>query len=440
MEIVSLDARDVVYLVAGCGFLVLTILATVRHGFAAAPVLYVCAGFLLALTPLALPILNPLGTGLELKVIEHASELIVIISLAGAGLAIDRPTGWRSWAPTWRLLAIAMPLTIAAIAWGAVEMAALPIASAMLLAASLAPTDPVLARSVQVGAPMEGEEDDVRLGLTAEAGLNDGLAFPFVYLAIALAGVELMEMETFWKREWFHDWLGYDLLYRVAAGIVVGVAAGWALAWIIHQVGDASDESTDRGENAGLTVLAATFIAYGLAEAVSGYGFLAVFVAARAGRRYTAQDRELTAYNRHPHLFSVQFESILLCLLLIWFGGFLATGALEGLTTSEIVLAALIVFLIRPLAGWIAMIGHRGSRIEHAALAFFGVRGLGTVFYVAYGQSHAAFPDIEGVWRIAALTIIISIAVHGLGSALVMPRIGGGEKREGRAERDRGVA
>ena len=434
MDIITLDARDVVYLVAGAGFLLLTVLAVARHGFAAAPILYVAAGFGLALTPLALPILNPLGTGLELKVVEHASELIVIISLAGAGLAIDKPMGWRTWAPTWRLLSIAMPLTIAAIAWGAVEMAALPIASAMLLAASLAPTDPVLARSVQVGAPMEGEEDDVRLGLTAEAGLNDGLAFPFVYLAIVLSGLELMEMETFWKRDWFHDWLTFDLLYRVAAGVVVGIASGWGLAWVIHELGDASNENADRGENAGLTVLAATFLSYGLAEAVSGYGFLAVFVAARAGRRYTASDRELTAYNRHPHLFSVQFESILLCLLLLWFGGFLATGVLDDVTTSEIVLAVLIVFLVRPLAGWIALLGHRGSHTEHAALAFFGVRGLGAVFYVAYGQSHAAFPDVEGVWRIASLTILISIAVHGLGSALVMPRIGGGRSTPDRPD------
>ena len=429
MDILTLDTRDIVYLVAGIGFMVLTVLATVRHGFATAPILYVVAGAALTFTPLAMPFIDPLGTFTELKIVEHASELIVIISLAGAGLSIDKPMSLRGWSPTWRLLAVAMPITILGIAWGGVWLASLPLASAVLLAASLAPTDPVLARSVQVAGPNEGGEDDVRLGLTAEAGLNDGLAFPFVYLAIALAAPELLEAGTavldgFWSAEWFHDWALFDLLYRVAVGIAVGLGAGWSLAWVIHELGDASNDTHDRGENAGLTVLAATFIAYGLAEAVSAYGFLAVFVAARAGRRYTARDDKLNAYNRHPHLFSVQFESILLCLLLLWFGGLLVGGLLDDLTGAEIGLALLIVFVLRPVGGWLALIGHRARPVERGALAFFGVRGMGTVFYVAYGQSHAAFPDIEDVWRIAAVTIAISIVVHGIGSAFVMPRLG----------------
>ena len=434
LDPITLDARDLVYLVAGLGFLALTVLATLRNGFAAAPILYVISGALLALAPLAIPTIDPLGTGLQLKIVEHASELIVIISLAGAGLAIDRRMSWRGWMPAWRLLAVAMPLTMLAIAWGGVEMAGLPIASAVLLAASLAPTDPVLARSVQVPGPMEGDKDDVRLGLTAEAGLNDGLAFPFVYLAIAITGLEAAsQLSGWWARDWFHAWLVWDLGYRVAVGVAVGLGSGWALAWLVHELGDASRRNgrADRGENAGLTVLAATFVAYGLAEALSGYGFLAVFVAARAGRRYADRDDDLAEYHRHPHLFSVQFESILLCLLLLWFGGLLVGGLLDELTAPEIALAVLIVFLVRPLGGWIAMAGYEAPRAERAALAFFGVRGLGTVFYVAYGQSHAAFPDIEGVWRVAAVTILISIAVHGLGSALVMPRLGAAGRERG---------
>ena len=428
-DLITLDPRDVFYTVAGLGFLLLTILPAIRHGFAAAPVIYVVAGALLALSPLALPVLDPMGSELEIKVIEHASELIVIISLAGAGLAIDRPVGWRSWAPAWRLLLVTMPLTVAAIAWGAVALAGLPLAAALLLGASLAPTDPVLARSVQVGAPTEGGEDDVRLGLTAEAGLNDGLAFPFVYLAIAVAGLPALAMpgwDSVWSQDWLHEWAAFDLLYRVAVGVLVGIGAGTALAWIIHEIGDGSGEGADRGENAGLTVLAATFIAYGLAEAVSGYGFLAVFVAARAGRRFSARDRELTEYNRHPHLFSVQFESILLALLLLWFGGLVATGLLEGLTMAEAMLAVIVLFVVRPLAGWAALVGYRARGLEKLALAFFGIRGMGTVFYVAYGQTHADFDSMEAVWRIAGLAILLSIVVHSVAAAIVMRRIKAG--------------
>ena len=424
-EILTLDPRDVFYLASGLGFLLLTILPAFSQGFAAAPVLYVAAGAGLALTPFALPVIDPLGSKLEIKVIEHASELIVIISLAGAGLAIDRPMGWSNWLPAWRLLIVTMPLTIAAIAWGGVALAGLPLAAALLLGAALAPTDPVLARSVQVGAPMEGGEDDVRLGLTAEAGLNDGLAFPFVYLAIAVAGLATVPTwGSFWTASWFHEWLGFDLAYRVVAGILVGIVVGWALTETVHRIGDASNEGTDRGENAGLTVLAATFIAYGFAEALSCYGFLAVFVAARASRYFTREDRELTEYNRHPHLFSVQFESILLALLLLWFGGLLVTGVLDGLTWTEVLFSLLILFVVRPIAGWLALSGEdRIDAMQRGALAFFGIRGMGTVFYIAYGQTHAEFTSMEGVWRIAALTILISIVVHSITSAIVMPRV-----------------
>lgn len=106
---------------------------------------------------------------------------VVIIALMGAGLKIDRIFQVPRWQVTWRLLIITMPLCIGAIvvlgAW-----AGLPWLTALLLGAALAPTDPVLAADVQVGPPRTGEEDEVRFGLTPEAGLNDGLAFPFVHL------------------------------------------------------------------------------------------------------------------------------------------------------------------------------------------------------------------------------------------------------------------
>lgn len=121
------------------------------------------------------------------EITERFAEFVVIIALMGAGLKIDRVFGWRRWSITWRLLAITMPLGIVAIAALGMEVLGLPLAVALLLAASLAPTDPVLAADVQVGPPKTGDEDEVRFGLTSEAGLNDGAAFPFVHLAVLLA-------------------------------------------------------------------------------------------------------------------------------------------------------------------------------------------------------------------------------------------------------------
>ena len=149
------------------------------------PIICIALGVLLVWSPLA-PILgsNPLENR---YVTERMTEFVVIVALMGAGLKLDRPLGWHSWLITWRLIGVAMPITIAAIAllgWG---LLGLDLASALLLGAALAPTDPVLASDVQVGPPKSGEEDEVRFALTSEAGLNDGLSFPFVYLAIAVS-------------------------------------------------------------------------------------------------------------------------------------------------------------------------------------------------------------------------------------------------------------
>ena len=130
----------------------------------------------------------------------------------GVGLAIDRPIGWRRWKVTWRLLLVAMPACIAAVA-GAGWLLGLAPATALLLGAVLAPTDPVLASDVQVQGPTTGEgaepeeDDEVRFALTSEAGLNDGLAFPFVYAAVFAATKGAVG-------DWALEWFAWDLVGR----------------------------------------------------------------------------------------------------------------------------------------------------------------------------------------------------------------------------------
>src|SRR4029079_9932895 len=155
-------------------------------------------------------------------------------------------------------------------------------AAALLLGASLAPTDPVLASDVQVGEPSDSpnQEDEVRFALTSEAGLNDGLAFPFVYaaLAIGLSGLP--------PGEWFWSWLAVDLFYRIAAGVAGGLVIGWLLGRLIFRRAPGAPLS-ETGD--GFVALAATLLAYGVTEVVNGYGFVAVFVCACAIR---AAERE----------------------------------------------------------------------------------------------------------------------------------------------------
>lgn len=410
-----LQVKDVFYIIAGIAFFGLTILPLLSGlKLVSVPTLYVAVGALLAVSPLNLPVVDPLNSELSRLVIEHFTELIVIIALAGAGLAIDRAPGKLEWHHTWALLSIAMPLTIIFTCALGYYWLGLPLASAMLLAASLAPTDPVLARSVQVSAPTEGEEDDVRVSLTTEAGLNDSLAFPFVYLALAFA-LNWGAAETA-ADGWLLDWFTFDVLYRVAVGLIVGWITGYLFVRLVFsRYGDASQG----GENAGLVMLSATFVMYGVTEALEGYGFLAVFVGAVTARSRTRGQKN-DQYVTKPYQFSDQFEKILLAVLLLWLGFYAASGILADWRWQEVAVAVLLIAVIRPIVGYLALLPTKGTVLERGAIAGFGIRGLGTFFYLAYAQGHGTFESMDAVWRISIITVLLSIFIHGMLAPIAM--------------------
>jgi sodium/hydrogen antiporter len=298
-----------------------------------------------------------------------------------------------------------MPLTILAVALLAFYVLGLPAAMALLLAASLAPTDPVLASEVQVGGPRSGEEDEVRFALTSEAGLNDGLAFPFVHLAlvIGLAASLPGAWPTF---SMLSGWLLADVVWRIAAGIGIGWLVGRGLGWLTF----GKSHAKLSGTRDGLVALGSTFVAYACAEICHGYGFLAVFVAALMLR-----DTERNhAYHEDLHDFSEQIERLLMMLILVLFGGAIATGLLANITWLDFVAALAIIFLIRPLAGWVSLIGSGHSANERALVSFFGIRGIGSFYYIAYGVNHGAFESSERLWAITGLVALLSIIVHGI--------------------------
>lgn len=401
----TLDIRDVIYTVIGLALFGLTLQpALARYRLFNLPLFYVLIGALFG--GFAMTRVDPLAGGWQSAVVEHASELIVIISLAGAGLAIDTVGTWRNWNPAWRLLIVAMPATILAVAVLGHSWLGLSLPAALLLAAALAPTDPVLARSVQVSPPGQ-DEHPMEVALTAEAGMNDGLAFPFIYLAIHAAAIGMGDMLG--GEAWLWSWLGFDLIYRVAAGVIVGYGTGWVISRIVFSpVGDGSQGAW----NAVVVVLASTMLSYGLAEAVDGYGFLAVFFATRAGRSNTrGTSRE--GYEKFVHHGAEQLEAILLAILLLWLGTFIGGGALAGLRWQEVAFALILILLVRPAAGLLALLGHDCTKMSRWQVSYFGIRGMGSVFYIAYAQNHADFADIDAVWRIGAVTILMSMLLHG---------------------------
>jgi NhaP-type Na+/H+ or K+/H+ antiporter len=358
-------------------------------------------------------------------VTERLTELVVIVSLMGAGLKLDRPLGWRRWGSTWRLLGVAMPLTIAATAWLGVAGLGYSLAMALLLGAAMAPTDPVLAADVQVGPPRSGDEDEVRFGLTSEAGLNDALAFPFVHLAILAAAGGLASGPA------LGEWFAIDVVWKLAAGAGAGFLFGRAFGWLIFF----SERSGLARLGDGLVALSATFITYAATEMLHGYGFLAVFV---CGLTIRAWERD-HVFHDEMHRFADQFERLLMMMLLVLFGGAIANGLLAALTWTDIVVGLAILLVVRPLAGLVAMAGSPHRLRERALMAFLGIRGIGSVYYVAYALNHGEFGDSERLWAMVGFIIAVSIVIHGITASPLLMRLASrrrGRRRDGEPAED----
>ncbi|MBO4210172.1 cation:proton antiporter [Micromonospora echinofusca] len=431
-----MEPVDVAFALVGVGALLAGILPRVlEHRPLSMPIAFLALGMAVWLLPVGLPDPDPLRYP---DIATHLTEIGVIVALMGAGLKIDRPLGRRRWSSTWRLLAIAMPLSIAAVALLGWAWAGLVPAAALLLAAALAPTDPVLAADVQVGEPtdVEDSEDEVRFALTSEAGLNDGLAFPFVYAAIAIATTSLA------PGDWFGRWLSVDVLYKVGMGVAGGLLIGWLLGKLFFR---APSELRLARHAEGFLALAATFLAYGLVEVVGGYGFLAVFCAARAIR---AAERSHEFHNV-LHDFAEQIERLLTVLLLLLFGGAVVGGLLAPLTWQAALVGLALVFVFRPVFGWLSLRGAPGRPAEHWVISFFGIRGVGSFYYLAYATAKADFPQADLVWATVGLVVIVSVVLHGIAATPVMqlldrkgqrtgeqPAGGDGGRSAGRGERE----
>ncbi len=371
------------------------------------PMVYVTLGMMLYSLPLPLPDPDPFEYSI---VAERLTELVVVVALLGAALRLDRPFGWRRWGTTWRLLAITMPLCIVAGAWLGQHMLGLGLASALLLGAVLAPTDPVLASDVQVGGPDEGE-DQVLFSLSSEAGLNNGLAFPFVWLAIAVATLTSGMFEP----GWFSQWLWRDVVWRVVGGALIGWVVGYGLMYLIFRA--RTQRSLSRTSD-GLAALAITLFVYGLAELCHTYGFLAVFVAAVVIRQHERSHR----YRGTLNLFAEQCERLLMALLLILLGGSVAIGVLGPLQLIDIAFAVGFVLLVRPIAGVVALIGSPLPARERWMISAFGVRGMGALYFLAFALNHGQFDQHPRLWAIVTLVVLISIMLHGVFATGAMAR------------------
>lgn len=354
--------------------------------------------------------LSPYGVNLvqlrpDANFLERLTEFAVLISLFGCGLKMNRPlTAW-AWNSTIRLIGFLMPLSIFAVAAIAHWVLQLNWGAAVLLGAILAPTDPVLASEVQLDNP--SDRDELRFGLTSEGGLNDALAFPFVYF-----GLHWLEDDN-WQT-WFGKWVAVDVIWAIAIGIGMGIVVARAIQWLDRRLQEhrpADDLLED------FLALAAILITYALAELANGYGFAAVFVAGVVMQRRTP-DRDKSLSQLH---FIERVEKLVEIAAILLLGSLLRIEPLFRFAAPALLVAGLLLFLIRPLGGWLSMLGAPVPRATRWLFGWFGIRGVGSLYYLTYAFGHGLEGETgELIAWVTFTTIVLSVVIHGVSTTPIM--------------------
>ena len=373
--------------------------------------------------------LGPLGFGVasihplnQAGLLERAAELVVIVSLFTAGLKLRAPLQDGKWKVPVRLAFVSMALTVGLITVVGVYGLGLPLGAAVLLGAVLAPTDPVLASDVQLESA--ADQSRLRFNLTGEAGLNDGTAFPFVMLGVGWLGLQELG-------DWGWRWFAVDVLWAIGGGVTIGTLFGIAVGRSVLYLRRKHKAGLGREEFLTLGLIG---LSYGAALLAHTYGFLAVFAAGLALRRieqrHTDQSPILNASatpksdpETHPQTapayltesvlnFNEQLERILEVGLVLVIGIMLAP---EFLNLADLWFVPVLLLLIRPLAVGLGLAGLGISRPQISLLSWFGIRGIGSIYYLMYGIGLGVAPDISRQLISVTLWVIaVSIVIHGI--------------------------
>jgi NhaP-type Na+/H+ or K+/H+ antiporter len=340
----------------------------------------------------------------DASILEHVTEFAVIIALFATGLKLDRRLRWRQWTSVGRLLLLVMPATIAVITFAAAGLMELGLATALILGAALAPTDPVLAGDIGVGPPGEQEEREPNFSITAEAGLNDGLALPFLVLGVSLIGEGSGSLV---------EWVLADVIYGIGVGLAVGAGVGWGLAAVVVPLRDRRLLSPELDR---FVALGAVLAIFGLTELIGAYGFLAAFAGGVAFRRFEREHE----VNRSVHEGAETLEKLTELGVILLFASMLTTDGLALPGWSGWAIAVAVIVAVRPLLVLLAFTGSRLPVRERVFLGWFGVRGVGSIYYAALALGAGVLGEAGALvyWTVAA-TVLISIVAHGLtGTAL----------------------
>jgi len=379
-------------------------------------------------------LLGPMFLGLfsfdlvqQAPLLETLTEIAVLISLFSAGVKMPVPFSLARWLPSLRLAWLSMAISVALVAAFACLVLGLPLGAGILLGAILAPTDPVLATDVQLR--HAGDSEQLRFILTSEAGMNDGSGFPFVMLGLGLLGLHELGPHG-------ATWLWRDLVWASAGAIALGAAGGALLAWLGWQVRAKEPKHAMLDDLAALGLIA---LVYGVSTWLHAWGFLAVFFAGVALRQTelrlagAPKDRHglLQAEETHavsaakPHdsdvtltvsgeslVFKEHLERLSELTLVLLLGGAVTAAAWSWQAWS---VALFLLLVARPASVMLGLLASGTSVRLRGLAAWFGVRGIGSLYYLSYAIAHGL---ADGLAReladITLVVVILSIVAHGL--------------------------
>lgn len=393
-------------------------------------IIYLCIGLLVGPTVLNLFHFNPFK---ESALLEVLTEVVVLISLFSAGVKMPVPVSLARWRTPILLATVSMAISVGLVAAFAYFALGLPLGAGVLLGAILAPTDPVLATDVQVRHP--GDRDQLRFTLTCEAGMNDGSAFPFVMLGMGLLG--LHELGDFGLR-----WVAVDVVWATAASVALGIAAGAGLAHLAQRLRRAAEHKL-MDDFLGLGLIG---VVYGLSLLIDAWGFLAVFFAAVALRqtelklanRAQAAARLTPEPNGAPDaanpctdvpaptvsegslVFKEHLERLSELMLILLVGG---TLFIDSWSWEAVGLAMFLFLVARPVSVLIGLTGTRTAWPIRGMVGWFGVRGIGSLYYLMYAIQHGLPEELALVLvQLTLIAVSLSIVVHGTSVKPLMSR------------------
>lgn len=401
-------------------------------------------------------VLSPVGLGLlRIEVatssvwLERLTEVAVIVSLFVSGLRLRLPLRDPAWRAAFLLAGPVMLLSILGVAFVAHAWLNLSLATALLAGAILAPTDPVLASSISVNDAKD--KDRMRYGLSGEAGLNDGMAFPFVVFALLWG-----------QRGEVASWAGAWFVERIVWAVPAALLSGFLLGRLVGRMAiGLRSRQRDTAAPSDFLALALIALSYAGAEAIGAWGFLAVFAAGvglrsaeikvvhtaphpEHQRRVEESDGRELAHPPAEDLvapsvaaedldepavaagvlvgevisFGDALERLLEVLLVVIVGAAVASA----FTLRGAILALALFVVIRPAATWTCLAGSPTSHLQRGLMGWFGIRGIGSIYYLTYALNHGAREDADVLVPITMTAIAASVLLHGITSQPLLRR------------------